>query len=113
MSIQVINRHHFHDKPMPDPNIYVGRGTPLGNTVSRREDGKYIIGVDTVASPERAMGAYGDWLWRKIEARDPEVMAALNSIGPNHFLVCSCAPAPCHADVVARAAEWLHGKGEW
>lgn len=33
----VINRHHFHGKPLPTPNLYIGRGTPLGNPFTLAE----------------------------------------------------------------------------
>lgn len=110
--ITLINRHHFKEQPLPQPHVYIGRGTPLGNAVSSREKGAFFIG-NAMATPQEALAAYEDWLRNQVSRRDPAVMAALNSIGPDHFLVCSCAPAPCHGEAVARVAEWLHGKGEW
>ncbi len=102
VSPTVINRHHYHGKALPEPNVYIGRGTPLGNTVSTREDGA-----------EEAMRLYREWIWAKVEARDPNVLAALNAIHPNTHLVCSCKPSWCHGDVVVEVWEWLTGKGEW
>lgn len=102
MSPTVINRHHYRGRSLPAPFVYVGRDTPLGNTVSTKQrDGN------------RALGIYRDWLWHKILLRDSVVMRALNSITPAHRLVCSCAPAPCHADIILELWEWLAGKGEW
>lgn len=100
----VVNRHHFRAGNMPKPNVYIGRGTPLGNEVSRKGEGY---------SDAEAIELYQRWLWMKVEARDPSVMAALNAITPAHSLVCSCAPRPCHGDAVLRVWEWLAGKGEW
>lgn len=97
----VINRHHFKGRALPEPNVYIGRGTPLGNPFTREEHG------------EQAIALYRDHLWTKIEARDPGVLAALNAITPAHNLVCSCAPRPCHGHVVLEVAEWLAGKGHW
>ena len=98
-----MNRHHFKSG-LPEPHVYIGRGTPLGNEVSRKGEGY---------SDEEAIELYERWLWAKLDARDPAVLGALNAIGPNHALVCSCAPAPCHGDAVLKVWEWLAGKGEW
>jgi hypothetical protein len=98
----VINRHHYRGRPMPEPSVYIGRGTPLGNEVSRREDGEEV-----------AMRRYRTWLWAKVEERDANVLGALNAIGPDHHLVCSCAPSFCHGDVALEVWHWLAGKGEW
>ena len=90
----VVNRHHFKDTseiPRPD----VGRGTPLGNPYTRQKHG------------EEALALYRRWLWSRIQERDPKVMRALRAIRADLHLVCSCAPRPCHADVIVRAWEWL------
>lgn len=99
----VINRHHYKGKPLPEPHFYIGRGTALGNTVSTKAQ----------HGPEEALRRYRLWLLMLIEERDSSVMGALGKIGPNTHLVCSCAPAPCHGDVVLEVWEWLAGKGEW
>jgi hypothetical protein len=99
----VVNRHHYK-AGLPHPHVYIGRGTPLGNEVSRKGEG---------LSDEEAIAVYEQWLREKVENRDPAVLGALNSITPAHSLVCSCAPAPCHGDPVVRVWEWLAGKGEW
>jgi hypothetical protein len=98
----VINRHHYRGRALPEPNVYIGRGTPLGNEVSRREDGEQV-----------AMRRYRAWLWAKVEERDPYVLGALNAISPEHHLVCSCAPSFCHGDVIVEVWYRLTGKGEW
>lgn len=91
----VINRHHYHDKPKPQPWVYIGRGSPLGNPYTVAEHG-----LD-------ALELYRRWLWNKITSRDPDVMRALREISPRHSLVCSCKPRPCHGDVVVAAWHWL------
>lgn len=93
----VINRHHFKGNPIPEPWMYIGRGSPLGNPYTVREHG------------ERAMEMYRRWLWKRIRAGEPNVMKALRSITPGHHLVCSCAPRPCHGDVVLAAWKWMQG----
>ena len=93
----VVNRHHYRGKPLPDPWVYIGRGTPLGNVVSRRD----------THSEEEAMRLYRKWLWERIRAGDRAVLGALRAITPQHHLVCSCAPRTCHGDVVLAAWRWL------
>lgn len=97
----VVNRHHFKSKALPEPNVYIGRGTPLGNPFTREEHG------------ELAIPKYREHLWELVRRRDPAVLTALNAIGPGHHLVCSCAPRPCHGDFVLEVWEWLAGKGHW
>ena len=98
----VVNRHHYRSQrrpelpPLPAPWLYVGRGTPLGNPNS-------IAAVPDVAENLRL---YRRHLWTQIEARDPEVIACLNSITMDTALVCSCAPRPCHAQIIVAAWEW-------
>lgn len=115
----VINRHRYLPTPgfgppgsdartgrerrpeLPEGSIYVGRGTPLGNPFRREKHG------------EAALDLYLDWLRVQVRKRDPAVMLALRSIRATSFLVCSCSPKPCHADVIAhvwralRDAGWL------
>lgn len=91
----VINRHHYKGKTMPDPWMYIGRGTPLGNPFTVKEHG---VG---------AIAMYRRWLWERIKAGHQGVLHTMGLIGPDHHLVCSCKPRPCHGDVVVAAWEWL------
>jgi len=125
----VVNRYHFRfeegvgpppkKKPrkgqnlLPQPWMYVGRGTPLGNPYRPHNagyDGEEL-------TRDGALELYRRWLWEKIRANDPRVMLALRSIRDETALVCSCAAAPgkppksCHADIVARAWHWLREQG--
>lgn len=102
MSPVVINRHHYRGKALPQPSVYIGRGTPLGNVVGTRR-----------GHGSESLALYRAWLWERILRRDVEILTALNAISPSHHLVCSCAPAPCHGDVVVELWEWLAGKGDW
>lgn len=91
----VVNRHHFKGKALPKPSRYIGRGTPLGNPFTVKEHGA------------EALAMYKRWLWSKMKTDDPEVMRELRSIRANESLVCSCAPRPCHGDVIVAAWEWM------
>lgn len=99
--LTVINRHHYRDG-LPPGSVYVGRGASvLGNPFTLEKHGS------------RALELYRDHLFGAIEKRDEVILAALNAIGPDAVLVSSCAPRPCHADIVVEAWEWLAGKGDW
>jgi hypothetical protein len=89
--------------PLPEPNLYVGRGTPLGNPYTVRD----------VAGEDRSivLEMYKRWLWDKIKAGDAAVLNAMRKIRPETHLVCSCAPRPCHADVICKAWAWLRDRG--
>lgn len=106
----VVNRHRYLPTPgvgphaertgrerrpeLPQPWIYVGRGTPLGNPYKREQHG------------DDAIELYRRHLAERIKAGDPAVLRQLDSITEDTSIVCSCAPKPCHADVVLRAWLW-------
>ena len=77
--------------PWPPGAVYVGRGHPLGNP--------FVIGHD--GNREEVIRLYRDHLERAIARKDPVIWCALRALDPQSALVCSCAPAPCHAEVIA------------
>jgi hypothetical protein len=92
-----------------DQGVYIGRpnkdrpGSPLANPeyLAKEEDrAKNIAG-------------YKVWLWAKIQARDPKVMAELwRLLGlarrpEGVTLLCWCVPKQCHGDVIKAALQWL------
>ena len=79
---------------IPEDAVYVGRPSPWGNPFVIGRDG------DRAAVIER----YRRWLWNEIRQGrlDSAELAAL----AGKDLVCWCAPEPCHAEVLARAARW-------
>lgn len=61
---------------------------------------------------EAALENYRRWLWQDIqewgEAKDELVrLAAMARRGECVRLMCYCAPAPCHGDIVKRAILWM------
>jgi hypothetical protein len=74
---------------------YVARPSPLGNP--------YAIGPD--GDRNEVIARYRDWLGARIAERDPVVCTALLSIRPDQPLSCHCAPAPCHAAVIAEVLD--------
>lgn len=115
----VVNYHHYKVKGDPtsrarlnekfgDDWLYVGRQnraygfahSPLANPFVSDPS---FLGIVT----DDPLGAYRQHLWEKIQDNAPEVMGELAKITPHTGIVCWCAPRPCHADIVARAAAWL------
>ncbi len=100
--ITVVNKHKH--EPSPD-DIYVGRGSPLGNPYSHRGGTKADVLVDT---RERAIEMYENLLRVHIEKKTKAVIAELNKIGQRELegkhtnLVCFCAPQSCHAEVIKK-----------
>jgi hypothetical protein len=103
----VVNRHAFGVKkgrpPLPEPHLYVGRGTPLGNP--------YALSDFPGSDRALVLEMYKRWLWDRIKAGDAKVLATMRRIRPETALVCSCAPQSCHADVIVLAWEWLRKRG--
>jgi hypothetical protein len=78
---RVLNRHRDGHPP---GSVYVGRGTPWGNPFRAGPDGPRSV----------VLGRFRD-----------EVLPSLDvSALRGRDLVCSCAPKPCHADMLLRKA---------
>lgn len=100
-TITIANRHRTADA---GPSvIYCGRGTPLGNP--------YEIG--THGDRAQVLQRYRDWLSRQIRVggRNPAYvellrLATLAAAEPI-TLLCSCAPARCHTEIIRDALHWL------
>lgn len=63
----------------------------------------YAIGPD--GDRQTVIDRYRDWLAARIAERDPVVCTALLGIRPGQPLSCHCAPAPCHATVIAEVLD--------
>lgn len=113
---KVINRHHYMPEPgfgpprpqptralprLPSPRLYIGRGSPLGNPFVVPEHGTI----------EQVLARYRRMLWDRIRANDFEILTELTTITEAHHLVCSCAPRPCHGDIVVAAWRWCLDHG--
>lgn len=106
----LVNRHHFAyvdgvgppparapGKPkreLPEPWIYCGHGSPLGNPFR------------SATTAEIALARYRVWLWDRMQRDDARVWLALRSITEDTHLVCSCMPKPCHTETIRDAWEW-------
>lgn len=102
--ITVVNKR-THNSSTND--IYIGRGSDLGNNFSHLQGTKaaYVVG-----SRQQAIEAFKKDLLSKIEKGDIKVLMALERIvlaaqrGPVN-LVCYCKPYACHGDVIKDLVE--------
>lgn len=90
MMPRVYNRHHVH----PRDAVYVGRPSKWGNRFSHMGG----AGTVKVGSRGEAIRLYKMWLLEQ-----DDLMAALPELR-GRDLLCSCAPEPCHADVLLQLA---------
>lgn len=89
---RVLNMHH-HGAQVPHGAVYVGRDStgrvgPWGNPFSVAEHGR------------KALRLYLDHL-----AGNPGLVVRARAELGGKRLACWCAPAPCHAEVLARLAD--------
>lgn len=91
---------HNKRRNPPADAIYIGRGSRWGNP--------YRIGQD--GDRYEVIAKYRLHLWEQVKAGEvtTEDLAALH----DRDLVCYCAPAPCHGDVLLRAAAWATTRQE-
>lgn len=87
---------------IPPAAIYIGRNPEYGPT---KYGNPYRIGRD--GTREQCIERYRRRLWRDIQA-GRITRAELAAMAP-HDVLCHCAPAPCHGDVVVRAVQWARG----
>jgi hypothetical protein len=81
---------------------YVGRFQGvLGNP--------YLPGRD--GTRDVVIRKYRAWLWQEIQARESSAvyrkLCELVRVQEDLVLLCHCAPARCHAEVVKAAVQWL------
>jgi len=101
---RIWNAHHG---PAPGPAVKVGRPAPLGNPWPLElRDGE--TRADAAAA---ALARYKAWLWSRISTNsrhfDRRVRSSLEEITAEHYLVCTCWPLHCHAEVIIAAWRWL------
>ena len=94
--MKILNRNNL--RIWPPGAIYIGRGTPLGNPSSIQEAGSrdqaladfYVYLEALIGRVERGTG----------DAHDQATYETLRSLREDSELVCSCAPKPCHGDII-------------
>lgn len=78
---------------MPPGSIYIGRPSKWGNP--------FVIGRDGTRA--EVIAKHRAWI-----CDQPELIAALSELRGRN-LVCFCAPAPCHGDVLSELANAAAG----
>jgi SWI/SNF-related matrix-associated actin-dependent regulator 1 of chromatin subfamily A len=105
----VINRHHHKDGYSGGPVYYVGR---VGRISSEEilKGAKPLMVLANQFTEGDVIRSYRRWLYEETKNRRGAVYEAIKSIPCGARLACSCAPRPCHADVIVSAWEWIHDK---
>jgi hypothetical protein len=95
--ITVVNiKHHAPT----DNDIYIGRGSPLGNPFP----------ISSSAMREEVIASFEKHLSQKISDGDADIRGELNRIwraakAGDVNLVCYCAPRACHGDIIKKLIE--------
>ncbi len=102
----VVNRHHVKGSH-PKGSIYVGRPGPI----AWQEVARGCLDGTALCNPDRRrddgnLARYRRHLWDGLRFGRSDWLALFEQITPETRLVCSCAPRPCHADVIVRAWRW-------
>ena len=101
--ITVVNKYKHTLTPY---DIYIGRGSPLGNPYSHMDNTK---AEHKVATREEAIQKYGEWLERA-RVNNPLINGYLDKItnlakDVDVYLVCFCKPQSCHGDVIKKLVD--------
>ena len=89
---KVYNRHH---KNVPKDAVYIGRGTPWGNPFSHLS----LPGTEHVETRGDAVERFAELVEENTAFRQQ-----IKTILKDKDLLCSCAPLPCHGDVLLKIA---------
>lgn len=82
--MRVYNKHH---RNAPAEAVYIGRGSPWGNPFVIGKDGDRAAVIAKFEESARAQPDFVRRVQRALKGRD---------------LVCFCAPAACHGDVLIK-----------
>lgn len=79
---------------IPEGARYIGRPSRLGNP--------FVIGQD--GTREQVIELYRRWIWQQMHD-NPEMLRLVAEL-EGCDLVCWCAPASCHGDILIKASIW-------
>ena len=91
----VLNKHKDH---IPSDAIYIGRGSKFGNPFP----------ITKTSSRNEVVGKYKRYV--KDQIRMGHISLRDLSALYNRDLVCYCAPAACHGDVLEKLSVWAYNK---
>jgi hypothetical protein len=91
---KVYNKRHNN---VPATAVYVGRPTKFGNPFSHLTSG--TLAKYQVATRVEAVKKFEEWI-----RSQPKLMAAVKKELKGKDVICWCAPAACHGDVLIKIA---------
>lgn len=86
-------------------DVYIGRGSPIGNPFSHKEGTKAFYKVGT---RDQAISEFETYI-RKVMEVDPNLVEYIKGL-KGKTLGCFCKPQPCHGDVIVKLVEELTGE---
>lgn len=98
------------DKYCPTDAVYIGRPTELGNPYSHLRPASFSGGI-YVPSRKKAVEEFALYALSMVQTT-PEFKAAVLALAGKH-LVCWCAPALCHGDVLLYMANRPESDWTW
>jgi hypothetical protein len=104
--IIVVNKLYHVPTPL---DIYVGRGSALGNPYTSQPLSK-TKALYQAKNKEDSLEKYEAWLEDAISKKNKDICSELNKIYAlakvgEVYLVCYCAPTRCHADIIKTKIE--------
>ena len=106
MAINVVNKYKHI---ATDNDVYIGRGSKLGNPFTHITD-KQTLAQFIVPDRDTAVNNCEDYLRSEIAAKNKSICNELNRIYKmaktgNVNLVCFCYPKTCHGDIIKKIIE--------
>lgn len=97
--------------------LYVGRLVPFHRNLGRIEPSPLGNPFSVKQYGRDCLRLYRQWLWDRIRAKDPDIMALMKIISEDTILGCWCTskvgeeifadPEVCHAQIVWKSWRWL------
>jgi hypothetical protein len=106
--IRIVNKH-MHEATPDCIDVYIGRGSPLGNQWTHLP-GRMHLAKYRSASRQEAIEKYAEWLQQELTDETSYASKAIARIAGlarkyDVNLVCYCAPQACHGEVIKRVIE--------
>ena len=105
--IKVVNKYQHE---VTEKDIYIGRGSPLGNPFVGSKDVEKTKGEVQCESRDEAILQFDKYLNDMVEMKDEQICNELNRIWTmakkgDVVLVCYCKPKNCHGDMIRNLIE--------
>lgn len=106
MGIVVVNKYKHTPTKL---DVYIGRGSPLGNPFTSKELGDTQASHQCI-SVQESIDFFEAHLNVAIKNKDPKICKELNRIFTmarkgDVYLSCFCKPGPCHGDIIKTLIE--------